>query len=282
MALQFRRGVINDLPDPSDAAIGEPLFTTDEGKLRIKKADGTYAVIGSGTSTGELDLSGIAAGSLVKVNTGQDGFVAAAGTDLPSHTQEISTVNGLQNALNAKAPVSHTHDPSNINQASATEGQVLAWNGSVWAPATPSETSGAAWGQISGQLSAQDDLFQALAAKVDLADLPQDGSGNLDIAQESTLQALAGRTLTAGTGLTGGGDLTADLTFAVNFGTTAGTAAAGNHTHAAETLTTTAATTGYLKWTWSGSGGSWAIADAVAAAPTFINGGNANADDPGS
>lgn len=218
MALQFRRGVINDLPDPSDAAIGEPLFTTDEGKLRIKKADGTYAVIGSGTSTGELDLSGIAAGSLVKVNNGQDGFVAAVGTDLPSHTQAISTINGLQDALDEK---------------------------------------------------------------VELADLPQNPDGTLDLAQESTLQALAGRTLTAGTGLTGGGDLTADLTFAVNFGTTANTAAAGNHTHAAETLTTTAATTGYLKWTWSGSGGSWAIAEAVASAPEFIDGGDANADDLG-
>lgn len=220
MALQFRRGVINDLPDPSDAAIGEPLFTTDEGKLRIKKADGTYAVIGSGTSTGELDLSGIAAGSLVKVNTGQDGFVAAAGTDLPSHTQAISTINGLQDALDEK---------------------------------------------------------------VELADLPQNppNSGNLDIAQESTLQSLVSRTISAGTGLTGGGDLTADRTFNVDFGTAAGKVAQGNHTHAADTLTTTAQATGYLKWTWSGSTGAWSVADAVAAAPTFINGGDANADDPG-
>jgi hypothetical protein len=36
------------------------------------------------------------------------------------------------------------------------------------------------------------------------------------------------RTLTAGTGLTGGGDLSADRTFAVDYGTSAGTAAEGN------------------------------------------------------
>ena len=36
------------------------------------------------------------------------------------------------------------------------------------------------------------------------------------------------RTLTAGTGLTGGGDLSADRTFAVTYGTSAGTAAEGN------------------------------------------------------
>lgn len=188
MALQFRRGLEADLPDPSDAAIGEPLFTTDSGKLFIKKASGAFGQI-SGSST---------------------------------------------------------------------------------------------WGSITGTLALQTDLNSALGGKVNLADLPQDGSGNLDIAQESTLQALAGRTLTAGTGLTGGGDLTADRTFSVNFGTTATTVAAGNHTHAADTLTTTAQATGYLKWTWSGSTGAWSVADAVAAAPTFINGGNANADDPGS
>lgn len=218
MALQFRRGLTADLPDPSDAAIGEPLFTTDEGKLRIKKADGSFAVIGSGTSSSNLDLSGIAANSLVKVNADQDGFVAAAGGDLPSHTHAIANVTGLQDALDEKA---------------------------------------------------------------ELADFPQNADGSLDLAQESTLQALAGRTISAGTGLTGGGDLTADRTFAVNFGSTATTVAAGNHTHAADTLTTTAQATGYLKWTWNGSTGSWSVAEAVAAAPTFINGGDANADDPG-
>ena len=36
------------------------------------------------------------------------------------------------------------------------------------------------------------------------------------------------RTVTAGTGLTGGGDLSADRTFTVSYGTTAGTAAEGN------------------------------------------------------
>lgn len=38
------------------------------------------------------------------------------------------------------------------------------------------------------------------------------------------------RVLTAGTGLTGGGDLTTDRTFTVSYGTTAGTAAQGNDT----------------------------------------------------
>lgn len=39
------------------------------------------------------------------------------------------------------------------------------------------------------------------------------------------------RTITAGTGLTGGGDLSADRTLTVAYGTTSTTAAAGDHTH---------------------------------------------------
>lgn len=43
------------------------------------------------------------------------------------------------------------------------------------------------------------------------------------------------RTVTAGTGLTGGGDLTADRTFAVTYGTTAGTSAEGNDARLSDT-----------------------------------------------
>lgn len=43
-------------------------------------------------------------------------------------------------------------------------------------------------------------------------------------------------TVSAGTGLTGGGDLSANRTLSVNFGTTAGTVAEGNHTHASATV----------------------------------------------
>lgn len=44
-------------------------------------------------------------------------------------------------------------------------------------------------------------------------------------------KALRSRNITAGTGLTGGGDLTADRTLTVAFGSTSTTVAAGNHTH---------------------------------------------------
>ena len=216
MPLQFRRGHSDDLPLPSDAAVGEPLFTTNDGKLHIKKADGTFAEIGDGSASA-IDLSGLATGSLVKVNATQDGFDAA--TQIPSAVTFITTEgSGFSNAVNARL----------------------------------------------------------------IAELP-DTAGVLDIAQESTLQSLVGRTITAGDGLTGGGDLSANRTLSVSFDGTgdANTVARSNHTHAATELTTAATSTGYLKWTYESGSGSWSVEAAVADAPAFINGGDATADDPG-
>jgi hypothetical protein len=213
MPLQFRRGAEADLPAAGDAAVGEPLFTTDSGKLYIKKANGTFAEIGDGSAS-EIDLSGLATGSLVQVNAAQDGFDAA--TQIPSAVTFITTEgSGFSNAVNARL----------------------------------------------------------------IAELP-DTAGVLDIAQESTLQSLIDRTITAGDGLTGGGDLSADRTLSVLFDGTgnATTVARSNHTHAATELTTSATTTGYLKWTYESGSGTWSVEAAVADAPAFINGGNALAD----
>ena len=54
--------------------------------------------------------------------------------------------------------------------------------------------------------------------------------------------APAARQVTAGTGLTGGGDLSADRTLAVTYGTTAGTAAQGNDSRLSDARTPTAHT----------------------------------------
>jgi len=98
MPLQFRRGAEADLPAAGDAAVGEPLFTTDSGKLYIKKANGTFAEIGDGS---DIDLSGLATGSLVKVNATQDGFDAA--TQIPSAVTFVTTdESGFSAAVGAR------------------------------------------------------------------------------------------------------------------------------------------------------------------------------------
>jgi hypothetical protein len=93
-----------------------------------------------------------------------------------------------------------------------------------------------------------------------------DGSKQLSISASYAQQSV---TMTAGTGLTGGGDLSANRTFAVSYGSTASTACEGNdarlsdartpttHTHAPSDITQGGATTGQvLEW----SGSAWAPA----------------------
>ena len=93
-----------------------------------------------------------------------------------------------------------------------------------------------------------------------------DGSKQLTITASYAQQSV---TMTAGTGLTGGGDLSANRTFAVSYGTTAGTSCQGNdsrlsdartptaHTHAPSDITQGGATAGQvLEW----SGSVWAPA----------------------
>jgi hypothetical protein len=93
-----------------------------------------------------------------------------------------------------------------------------------------------------------------------------DGSKQLTISASYAQQSV---TMTAGTGLTGGGDLSANRTFAVAYGTSASTACEGNdarlsdartptaHTHAPSDITQGGATAGQvLEW----SGSVWAPA----------------------
>jgi hypothetical protein len=72
-----------------------------------------------------------------------------------SHGHAISDVTGLQTALDGKqasgsyAASSHTHAVGDLTQSGATSNQVIAWNGTAWAPATVSGGS-SAWSSITG------------------------------------------------------------------------------------------------------------------------------------
>ena len=87
---------------------------------------------------------------------------------------------------------------------------------------------------------------QTITGVKTFTDAPVVPDGSWTVAKTSGLQAaLDGkapttRTITAGTGLTGGGDLTANRTLAVSYGTTAGTAAQGNDTRLSDARTPTA------------------------------------------
>jgi capsule polysaccharide export protein KpsE/RkpR len=126
----------------------------------------------------------------------------------------------------------------------------------------------ATWGQITGTLSNQTDLQNALNLKTDLTDFPQNNDGTLNIAQESTLQAFSSTLTTVQGNLA---QTQADLD----------TAEATLASTAAITLTRAEASSGYLYFTTSGiSGvpGTWSIQSPVFADPAVIDGGGADAD----
>lgn len=142
------------------------------------------------------------------------------------------------------------------------------------------------WGQITGTLALQTDLNSALGGKVNLADLPQDGSGNIDIAQESTLLTLAGRVdaveqATDLSSLTSG-----DVVKVTTVGGVKVLASATNEQNTIEALDSlmfnnTGTAEGYLKFVPSGIpglAGNVSFQPAVFTAPDFIDGGGADAD----
>lgn len=65
----------------------------------------------------------------------------------------------------------------------------------------------------------------------DFLSVEHNADGTLKSGGSLATKVSSSRTITAGTGLTGGGDLSADRSFAVSFGSTGTTVAAGNHTH---------------------------------------------------
>jgi hypothetical protein len=118
------------------------------------------------TTAQETKLSGIATGATANATD-------AALRDRATHTgtQAASTITGLATVATSGAyadlsgipslfngaysslsgipstfaPSAHTHPLSDLTQSGATTGQVAAWNGSAWAPATVSGGGGATW-----------------------------------------------------------------------------------------------------------------------------------------
>ena len=257
MALQFRRGAEADLPSPTDASIGEPLFTTDSGKLFVKKADGTYAEI-SGSGSTNIDLSDIDAGSMVKVNPSQDGFVAAAGGDVPSHTH---TAEAITSGTLPSAVAYPTAEGSGFSNAVEARLLVeLPTAGGVLDIAQESTLL-----DLGNDIDGIDTRVTALENAPDGVDLSGFADGALlkvDASSGSGDETLA--EAVAGTDYIAPSDITrlravfpeADLP-----------ASAGT-------------TTGYWKWTYADGSGSWSVVETAVEAPSFINGGDAFADSP--
>jgi hypothetical protein len=105
---------------------------------------GTVTLAKSDVGLGSVDNTADASKPVSTAQAAADAAVQEHSIQRANHTgtQAISTVSGLQTAIDGKASSSHTHSLADISQSSATSGQVPTWNGTAWAAATPSSGSG--------------------------------------------------------------------------------------------------------------------------------------------
>lgn len=190
-------------------------------------------------------------------------FILAAfsGYAVVGHTHTITDVTGLQSALDGKAASGHSHalnDLSDVNVAGAANGQILMVVAGSW---QPSSVPAGDWSTITSKPTDLDGYGLATEVNTLLDNLIAAAPGSLDTLNElaaalgddpnfaatmtaalagkaddaATTAALAAkvptsRTLTAGTGLTGGGDLSANRSLSADLASQAEAEAGTNTT----------------------------------------------------
>lgn len=135
---------------------------------------------------------------------------------------EILMVDATAGPITITPPTSPVIGNQVVVVKTDTSANIVTWNGPVNSDATA--TFEARW-------AAAVLVFDGSVFVADATSVPSGSSG-----------VPASRQLVAGGGLTGGGDLSADRTFAVSYGTSAGTAAQGNDARLSDTRTPTDAT----------------------------------------
>jgi hypothetical protein len=154
-----------------------------------------------------------------------DGASVASGPPLPS----VDSTSWTSSQLYINAIEADTTLNANMKMASLRISSVARYSGATYTVPTAAFTSDGSTVYLLMQSSSLDALFTP--------------NGTITIVS-GPFSAVAyvpeTRILTAGTGLSGGGDLSADRTFAVAYGTTAGTAAEGNDSRLSNSRTPTA------------------------------------------
>jgi len=125
------------------APIASPTFTgtvsgVTKSMVGLGSVDNT-ADASKPVSTAQASADAAVASAAATDATSKANAAQAYAVQRSNHTgtQAISTVSGLQSALDGKASSSHTHDLSSLTQSSATTGQVATWSGSAWTAAAP-------------------------------------------------------------------------------------------------------------------------------------------------
>jgi hypothetical protein len=114
------------------------------------------ATIGAGTSsigtTANLPLITTTGGAITVGSFGTTASTFCEGSD--------------SRLSNSRTPTAHTHTLGDITQSGATNGQVAAWNGSAWAPATVSGGGGSSGNSTLTAVSTQTSNYTATAGQL--------------------------------------------------------------------------------------------------------------------
>jgi hypothetical protein len=191
----------------------------------------------------------------------------AAGSGAPDATTSVKglvkiagDMGGTADALTVIGGTNHTHTASQVSDSTTVGRSVLiAADAAAARTAIGAGTSNLAIGTTSTTAKAGN--YQPTSANIsDAASIAtvgtviiRDSAGRAQVVDPSvaadiatknyvdtvnTTRALASRLISSGTGLTGGGDLTADRTLAVSYGTASGTATQGNDTRVVNAVQT--------------------------------------------
>ena len=218
-----------------------PTWSTISGKPACVAEGETQAdartAIGAGTSNLTIGTTGTtaAAGNRAATETATGMVELATTTEATTGTDTVRAVTpaGVKAVADTKANVSHTHTASQVSDSTATGRALVTATDAAAARGTLGLATVAATGayaDLSGKPTTMTPTAHAAthaAAGSDPVTLTSAQISDLTETVASTA-VLPTRQVIAGTGLTGGGDLSADRTLAVAYGTTAGTAAQGN------------------------------------------------------
>ena len=206
------------------------------------------------TSGDAANASAIATETGLRISgdaTNASAVTSEAGTRATADTTNAS-------AITAETSARTVADTAETNARTTADGLLipLAQKGAASGVATLDGGSVVPVAQIPAAIARSSDVSTSISTAINA--LIASAPGTLDTLNElatalgndpnfsATITTLIGtkisssRTLTAGTGLTGGGDLSADRSFAVAYGTTSGTAAQGNDGRLSDARTPTA------------------------------------------
>lgn len=132
--LHKRSSTTGVTPAATEIDLGEMAVNTADGKVFIKKTNGTVVEVGgggSGTVTSVAAGTGLSGGTITATGTLAIDFATSGASSASKAVRADDS-----RLSNSRAPTAHTHSASDLTQSGASTGQVLGWSGSAWSPQT--------------------------------------------------------------------------------------------------------------------------------------------------